>query len=39
MAWTGPVDAFGLDVLRALDGRRPAAEAVLEMAFEHEIAP
>lgn len=38
MAWTAPVDTFALDVLRALDGRRPAAEAVLETAFEHGIA-
>lgn len=39
MAWTAPVDAFGLGVLEALDGRRPAAEAVLETAQEHGIAP
>ena len=29
MAWSGPVDPFGLDLLAALDGVRPAAEAVL----------
>lgn len=39
MAWSGPIDAFGLDLLARLDGVRPAAEGVLEAAAEHSVAP
>ncbi len=39
MAWSGPVDPFGRDLLAALDGVRPAAEAVLAVAAEHEVEP
>jgi methylase of polypeptide subunit release factors len=39
MAWAGPVDRFGVDVLEALDGDRPAAEAVLMAAGAHGVAP
>ena len=39
MCWSGPVDAFGLEVLAGLDGVRPAAEAVIEAAGQHGIAP
>lgn len=37
MRWSGPVDGFGLEVLSALDGSRPAAEVVLEVAERHQI--
>jgi methylase of polypeptide subunit release factors len=39
MGWSGPIDTFGLDLLAQLDGDRPAAEAVLGAALQHEIAP
>lgn len=39
MAWTAPIDGFGLGVLQALDGRRPAAKAVMDKALEHGIPP
>ncbi len=39
MAWTGPIDPFGLDVLDALDGVRPAAEAVLGAAVNQGVTP
>ncbi len=39
MAWTGPIDPFGLDLLTALDGVRPAVEAVLVAAEVHDVAP
>ncbi len=39
MAWSGPVDAFGLGLLAALDGIRPAAEVVLATGAEHGIEP
>ena len=39
MAWSGPVDPFGLDLLDALDGVRPAAAAVLAAAAEHGVEP
>ena len=39
MAWSGPVDPFGLDLLDALDGARPAAAAVLVAAAKHEVEP
>ncbi|HEX5018061.1 MAG TPA: class I SAM-dependent methyltransferase [Actinomycetes bacterium] len=38
MCWSGPIDAFGVDVLARLDGSQPAAEAVLSVAVEHNIA-
>ena len=37
MAWSGPVDAFGLDLLAGLDGVRPAAEAVIGAAEAHGV--
>lgn len=39
MAWSGPVDAFGIDLLGALDGVGPAAEAVLATAARHAVEP
>ena len=39
MAWSGPVDAFGLDLLAALDGVRPAGEAVISAASAHGVEP
>ena len=39
MSWKAPVDAFGIGVLEALDGHRPAADAVLVTAAVHGIAP
>ena len=39
MAWSGPVDPFGLDLLDALDGARPASAAVLVAAAKHEVEP
>jgi methylase of polypeptide subunit release factors len=39
MAWSGPVDPFGVEVLAALDGVRPAAEAVLTAAAAHGVEP
>ncbi|MEO8108024.1 MAG: methyltransferase [Actinomycetes bacterium] len=39
MAWRAPIDAFGMGVVGALDGQRPAAEAVLAMAAEYDIRP
>jgi methylase of polypeptide subunit release factors len=39
MAWSGPVDAFGLDLLAALDGVRPAGEAVISAASAHGVDP
>lgn len=39
MGWSGPVDAFGLGLLAALDGVRPAADAVVLAAVEHGVEP
>jgi hypothetical protein len=39
MGWSGPIDPFGLDLLAQLDGDRPAVDAVLVAALQHEIAP
>lgn len=39
MAWSGPVDAFGLDLLGRLDGVRPAGEAVVGAAGDHGVDP
>lgn len=39
MGWSGPVDPFGLSLLGALDGLRPAADAVLAAAAEHGVEP
>jgi hypothetical protein len=39
MAWSGPVDAFGLDLLAGLDGVRPAGEAVIGAAGAHGMDP
>ena len=39
MAWSGPIDPFGLDLLAALDGVRPAADAVLVAAAKHDVEP
>lgn len=39
MAWSGPVDSFGLDLLAALDGVRPAGEAVIGAASGHGVDP
>jgi hypothetical protein len=39
MAWSGPVDAFGLDLLAGLDGARPAGEAVISAASAHGVDP
>ena len=38
MGWSGPIDAFGAEVLGRLDGSRPASHAVIEAARVHEIA-
>ena len=38
MRWSGPVDAFGIDVLAGLDGKRPAGEVVVEVAARYEIS-
>jgi methylase of polypeptide subunit release factors len=39
MAWSGPVDTFGLELLAALDGVRPAGEAVITVASAHGVDP
>jgi methylase of polypeptide subunit release factors len=39
MQWSGPVDAFGVDVLAGLDGEKTAADVVLKVAISHGIAP
>ena len=39
MGWSGPVDPFGLDLLATLDGKRPAADAVLAAAAKHDVEP
>lgn len=37
MAWSGPVDPFGRQVLERLDGVRPAGEVVAEVAAGHGL--
>jgi methylase of polypeptide subunit release factors len=39
MAWSGPVDGFGLDLLAGLDGVRSAGEAVIGAAAAHGVDP
>jgi methylase of polypeptide subunit release factors len=39
MAWSGPVDAFGVDLLAGLDGVRSAGEAVISAAGAHGVEP
>jgi hypothetical protein len=38
MGWSGPIDAFGAEVLARLDGSHPASDAVIEAARAHGIA-